>query len=181
MRVFHFALFAACAVLAAPTTAVATPHAVKHAARHAKHFAAKRAPRPDDGIAVPIDEARVITFKQPVATVFIGNPTVADVTMIDSRHAYVLGKTFGATNLIGLNAEHTPVVNAQISVANRMVGSVTLNRGAETYNYSCTRLRCETGPRPGDPLPYVTNTESAASAHADTATKASAVAMGTPQ
>ncbi len=181
MRVFHLALLAACVALVTPSTAIAAPHAVKHPNHPAKHISAKRVARPDDGISVPIDEARVITFKLPIATVFIGNPTVADVTMIDSRHAYVLGKTFGATNLIGLNAEHTPVVNAQISVANRMVGSVTLNRGAETYNYSCTRLHCETGPRPGDPLGYVTNTESAANAHADTATKASAVAMGTSQ
>jgi len=61
------------------------------------------------------------------------------------------------------------------------VGSVTVNRGIETYNYTCTRLHCETNPRPGDPSTYVTNTEGAAQQHEDLGAKAAAVAMGTGQ
>lgn len=114
----------------------------------------------------------MITFTQPISTLFVGNTTIADVTIIDSHHAYLLGKTFGATNMIGLDSNNHQVMNAQINVTNRMVGSVTLNRGAETFNYSCTTLHCETSPRPGDPLPYVTNTEGAAQQHQDAATKA---------
>ena len=138
--------------------------APKHAAKHA-----------DEGLTVPMDEARMITFTQPITTLFIGNTTIADVTIIDSHHAYLLGKTFGATNMIGLDSSNRQVMNAQINVTNRMVGSVTLNRGADTYNYSCTRLHCETSPRPGDPKDYVSNTESSAQQHEDSAAK-SAVA-----
>jgi hypothetical protein len=56
-------------------------------------------------------------------------------------------------------------MNAQINVTNRVVGSVTLNRGAETYNYACTQTHCETSPRPGDPTAYVSNTETTAQQH----------------
>jgi hypothetical protein len=126
----------------------------------------------DGGLSVPMDEAKMITFTQPISTLFVGNTTIADVTIIDSHHAYLLGKTFGATNMIGLDSNNHQVMNAQINVTNRMVGSVTLNRGAETYNYSCTQLHCETNPRPGDPASYVTNTENAAQQHQDAATKA---------
>jgi len=183
MRAIRVALVAAAAFFAAPTFAAIAPasHATKHPTHVAKHSAkhsrvARHVAKPDDGVSVPMDEARVITFKQPVSTVFVGNPYIADVTMIDSRHAYLLGKTFGATNLIGLNAQHTPVVNTQINVSNRQIGAVTLNRGADTYNYSCTRARCETSPRPGDPLAYVNNTEDAATKHQDEGSKAASVA-----
>lgn len=161
MRAFRFAVLAATAFLAVPSIVAAAP---KHAAKHA-----------DEGLTVPMDEARMITFTQPITTLFIGNTTIADVTIIDSHHAYLLGKTFGATNMIGLDSSNHQVMNAQINVTNRMVGSVTLNRGADTYNYSCTRLHCETSPRPGDPKDYVSNTESSAQQHEDSAAK-SAVA-----
>ena len=155
MRALRFAAFTAALVLAAPFAAGAAParHAVKHS------------PRANDGVTVPMDEARVITFTQPVATLFVGNPAVADVTIIDSHHAYLLGKTFGVTNMIGLDAGNHQVMNAQVNVTNRMVGAVTLNRGADTYNYSCTEEHCETNPRPGDPTSFVSTTESTAQQH----------------
>jgi len=158
MRALRFALIAATALLAVPSLAVSAP---KHEVHHNS-----------DGLTVPMDEAKLITFTQPVVTLFVGNPTIADVTIIDSHHAYLLGKTFGATNMIGLDSNNRQVLNSQINVTNRMVGSVTLNRGAATYNYSCTRLHCETSPRPGDPNDYVANTESAAQTHQATAAKA---------
>lgn len=158
MRAFRFAALIAATVLAA-SAAQAAP--AKHAARHAAHA--------NDGVTVPMDEARLITFTQPVATLFVGNPTIADVTIIDSRHAYLLGKTFGTTNMIGLDSGNHQVMNAQVNVTNRMVGSVTLNRGADTYNYSCTELHCETNPRPGDPSAFVNTTESSAQQHENNA------------
>ena len=145
-------------------------------AAHAGHLPKKAAVH-NDGITVPMDEAKVLTFQQPIATLFVGNTTIADVTIIDSHHAYLLGKTFGATNIIGLDADHKQVMNAQVSVTNRMIGSVTVNRGAETYNYTCTRLHCETNPRPGDPQTYVTNTEGATQVHEENSNKAAAMAM----
>src|SRR5690348_11129672 len=141
MRAFRFAALTAAVVVAAPLSAHAAP--AQHVVKHSTHA--------NDGVTVPMDEARVITFTQPVATLFIGNPAVADVTVIDSHHAYLLGKTFGVTNMIGLDSSNHQVMNAQVNVTNRMVGAVTLNRGADTYNYSCTEQHCETNPRPGDP------------------------------
>lgn len=154
----RLALIAATAFMAFPAIGLAAP---KHVARH-----------DSDGLTVPMDEAKLITFTQPVTTLFIGNPVIADVTIIDSHHAYLLGKTFGATNMIGLDANNRQVMNAQINVTNRMVGAVTLNRGADTYNYSCTRLHCETSPRPGDPSAYVSNTQGTVQSQQEASTKA---------
>ncbi|HWD49711.1 MAG TPA: pilus assembly protein N-terminal domain-containing protein [Rhizomicrobium sp.] len=184
MRVSRVALIAVAALIAAPTFAAISPaphgvsaaHAPKKAQKRMAKHVVRHVVHGDAGITVPMDEARVVTFHQPVATLFIGNPMIADVTIIDSRHAYVLGKTFGATNIIGLNEQHATVVNAQLNVTNRMLGAVTLNRGAETYNYTCTPAHCETGPRPGDPQAFVNNTEDAATKHSDDGQKAAAVA-----
>jgi hypothetical protein len=167
MRALRFAFLTA-AILSAPALATAAP-APHHAPRHpiARHEA-----NPNAGFTVAMDEARIITFPQPIATVFVGNPSIADITIIDSHRAYLLGKTFGVTNMIGLDIDHNQVMNKVVAVTNRNGGAVTLNRGADTYNYACTESRCETGPRPGDPAAYVSNTEDAASKHVDMGLKA---------
>ncbi len=124
------------------------------------------------GVLVPMDNVTVVAFKTPVATVYVGNPSVAEITMIDSRHAFLLGKTFGTTNLIALDKDKTVIVNDSVTVSDRRAGAVTVYRGANTYNYSCTTMRCETRPLPGDPQPYFANTEAEASQHEDTGAKA---------
>ncbi len=125
-----------------------------------------------DGVNVPMDEVRMIAFSQPVSTVYVGNPVIADVTMIDPEHAFLLGKTFGETNLIALGANGKPISNERVVVFGRRMGAVTLNRGAQTYNYTCTPLHCETQPVPGDPSDYFGNTHSAIQTHEDQGAKA---------
>lgn len=109
-----------------------------------------------DGISVPMDEARVIAFSKPVQTVFVGNPTVADVNVIDARHAFIMGKAFGSTNLIALDSSGHPVASRHVTV----LGSttlITLNRGPDQYTYACANVRCEHSRAPGDPAePYST-------------------------
>jgi len=100
-------------------------------------------------IALPEDEGRVVKFEKPVATVYIANPVVADVNMIDSTHAYVLGKAFGATNFIAMDARGQPIESSHVTV----FGSshlVTLNRGNQQFTFACVTARCEVSPTPGD-------------------------------
>lgn len=105
-------------------------------------------------ISVPIDQSRVVTFDKPVSTVFVGNPSMGDVTMIDSRHAFVLGKAFGVTNLIALDARGNVVSNDPFTVYGHTANVVTLNRGSNQFTYACAGKRCEAAPVPGDDQPY---------------------------
>jgi hypothetical protein len=135
--------------------------------------------------SVPMDEVRILTFSKPVSTVYMGNTVVADATLIDSKHAFVLGKTMGETNLIAMGAGGKVISNDQIAVFGRRVGMVTLNRGSVQFNFSCTSLQCETQPVPGDDKDYFVNTHSAQQTHEDMANKAgsgggSAVATNQP-
>jgi|SRR6185312_1113749 len=102
-----------------------------------------------DGIAIPMDEARVIAFDRPVQTVFVGNPMIADVNVIDARHAFILGKAFGVTNVIALDSRGNPIASRTVTVLGGGT-LVTLNRGDQQYTYACANARCEHARAPGD-------------------------------
>jgi hypothetical protein len=114
-------------------------------------IAASPARAADNSVALALDEVHTLTFKTPVATVYVGNPTIADVTMLDARHAFVQGKGYGRTNIVALNRDNVQVFNAHITVIGaRDSGTVTLNRGAQRVTLTCAGGRCEPTPTPGD-------------------------------
>lgn len=160
---FAFASSAFAATKAPPHhKAVAHKQTVKHRA----------APKVAGGVSVVMDQVRIVTFNRPVATVFVGNPVIADATVIDPYHAFILGKTFGVTNLIALSAQSQTIANQQITVANRNGGVVTLNKGANQFSYACTSAHCETNPIPGDQKAFFEDNQGSTSTHQDQALKA---------
>lgn len=154
---------------AAPVCPV-KPHHVTHLRKVAVHHTS--------GVGVTIDQARLVSFPQPVKTLYIGNPWIADVSMVDPRHAFVLGKTFGITNLVALSADGKQVSNQQVTVMNNGA-AVTINRGADQFDYMCTPSHCESAPRAGDQQGFAQQTESVAAAHEGAASAAAGVSTTT--
>jgi Flp pilus assembly secretin CpaC len=104
-----------------------------------------------NGVGLALDEVRTLSFKNPIATVYVGNPAVADVTMIDARHAFIQGKSYGRTNIVALNKDNEQVFNTHVAVTGGGGGgTVTLNRGAQRITLTCGGGRCEPTPTPGD-------------------------------
>ena len=103
-----------------------------------------------DDIQIPLDQVRVLEFKAPVKTVFVGNPVIADITVIDPMHVFILGKNFGTTNLVALDAMGREAANDQITVLERPGSAVTLQRGIGKTTLICTQEHCEATPTPGD-------------------------------
>jgi Flp pilus assembly secretin CpaC len=102
-------------------------------------------------LTVTLDEVRTITFASPVATVYVGNPSIADINMIDARHAFIQGKGYGSTNIVAINHDGAQISNTRVSVlSNDRESTVVLNRGAARVTYSCTADHCEATPQPGD-------------------------------
>src|SRR2546423_2883979 len=99
---------------------------------------------------VPLDHGRTVILDRPARTIYIGNPTVADITVVDSRHVFVLGKSFGSTNLIALDAAGEETVNEQVVVTERPGSVVTIQRGIARMDMICTSSLCEGSPVPGD-------------------------------
>jgi hypothetical protein len=164
---------ASLALVAAPALAAGKAPAVKHHKVLHKVQVKHTPPRTHhEGVSVVMDEVRVVTFKRPVATVFVGNPIIADATVIDPYHAFILGKAYGVTNLIALSAQRQTIVDQQITVANRSGGVVTLNKGGAQFTYACTTARCETNPRPGDQKAYYEENQGSINSHEDQSIKA---------
>ena len=102
------------------------------------------------GLSVPMDEVRMMSFTKPVATVYVGNPVIADVNVIDAKRVFVLGKSFGQTNIIALDADGKQVANSRVTVHARSGSTVTLNKGTQQQTFACASGRCENTPTPGD-------------------------------
>ena len=128
----------------------------------AKHVPAVK----NDSVALALDEVHTLTFKNPIATVYVGNPAIADVTMIDARHAFVQGKGYGRTNIVALNSDNVQVFNAHVTViGNEGSGTVTLNRGAQRITLTCAGGRCDPTPMPGDDQKSYEATSNQATTH----------------
>jgi hypothetical protein len=103
-----------------------------------------------DGFAVPLDQVRTVAFSKPAATVYVGNPSIAEINMIDARHAFVLGKSFGTTNIVALDSAGHEVANTFVTVSGSNGQMVTLTKGSTQTTFSCVGNHCEVAPQPGD-------------------------------
>ena len=124
------------------------------------------------GIALTMDEVRTITFEKPIATVYVGNPAIADITMIDARHAFLLGKSYGRTNIVALNHDGDQVFNDRVSVASGGNETLTLNRGSQRITYNCVDNHCQPAPIPGDGKEAYEQMTGEFASHGDAARKA---------
>lgn len=101
-------------------------------------------------ISVEIDQASLVRLERPAATIVMGNPSVADVSLRDGTTAFVIGRTFGTTNMIVLDAAGIEIANIRVQVgATNGSGVVVLSRGSDQHNYNCA-TRCERVLVPGD-------------------------------
>lgn len=94
-------------------------------------------------VVVLIDHLRRLGFRDEVQTVLIGNPAIADVTMISTTEAVVTARTVGTTNMIFLNAGGLAIADFEVLVREGESQRVVLRRGpTETAIYQCAP-RCE--------------------------------------
>jgi Flp pilus assembly secretin CpaC len=89
------------------------------------------------GVYVDVDRARVVRMPDGAHTLIIGNPLIADVTMLKANRLLVItGKSFGTTNLILLDDAGSEVSEQTITVTPPMDKVVVL-RGARRESYAC--------------------------------------------
>jgi hypothetical protein len=88
-------------------------------------------------IVVPVDNARLIKLPERAATVVIGNPLIADLSIQPGGLAVITGKGYGATNVIVLDKAGA-VLNEQIvEVLGPLDPTVVVYRGVTRQTYSC--------------------------------------------
>ena len=99
--------------------------------------AALAAPVRPDAIAVNVDQAKLVKLPERVATIVVGNPLIADVTLQPGGIVVVTGKGYGATNFIAMDRTGEVLVDRVIQVEGPTDQLVTVYRGIERESYSC--------------------------------------------
>ncbi len=113
-------------------------------------------PNPD-AIAVNVDQAKLVRLPGRVATIVVGNPLIADVTLQPGGMIVVTGKGYGATNFIALDRAGEVLVDRIIQVEGPTDRLVTVYRGVERESYSCMPI-CQRRITLGDGDNYFKNT-----------------------
>jgi Flp pilus assembly secretin CpaC len=90
-----------------------------------------------DAIAVNVDQAKLVRLPGKVATIVVGNPLVADVTLQTGGVIVVTGKGYGATNFIAMDRSGEVLVDRMIQVEGPSDRMITVYRGVERESYSC--------------------------------------------
>lgn len=93
-------------------------------------------PRPDT-VMVSVDQAKLVKLPSGVATIVVGNPLIADVTLQNGGIVVVTGKGYGATNFIAMDRGGGILVDRLIQVGGPTDELVTVYRGTERETYSC--------------------------------------------
>lgn len=96
----------------------------------------------ETGIAVVLNQAKIVKIARPADTIVIGNPEIADAAVQDATTIVLTGKGFGVTNMVVLDKEGSPIVDEQIIVSRHDPLSVRIYRRAQVQTLSCTPF-CE--------------------------------------
>ncbi len=89
-------------------------------------------------IAVYLDQARILKLPDRAATVVIGDPLIADLSLQPGGLAIVTGKAYGATNVIVLDKSGAVLMERMVEVKAPEEPIVMVYRGVTRQTYSCT-------------------------------------------
>jgi Flp pilus assembly secretin CpaC len=122
-----------------------------------------------EAVAVNVDQAKLVRLPGKVATIVVGNPLIADVSLQPGGIIVVTGKGYGATNFIALDRAGEVLVDRLIQVEGPSDQLVTVYRGVERESYSCMPV-CQRRITLGDGGEYFKATMDQAGSLSSTAT-----------
>lgn len=99
--------------------------------------------------SVPASHAGLIRLSEDATGLVVGNPSIADAMLYDSRTIVVTGKVYGRTNLIALNSEGQIIETTDIAVTETDRGTLQVFRNNQRYSFTCDPV-CESVPMIGD-------------------------------
>jgi Flp pilus assembly secretin CpaC len=104
-------------------------------------------------VNIVLDQASILKLPEKVATIVIGNPSVADGSLQSGGLLVVTGKGYGTTNLIALDQRGNELAEYALKVSAPKDGRVTIYRGVERETWSCVP-NCERSVVLGDSQTY---------------------------
>jgi Flp pilus assembly secretin CpaC len=92
-------------------------------------------------LSVRMNQNAALRLSGPARSVVVGNPAIADVTMLDARSLVVVGKAYGVTNLMVMDAAGRTILDRQV-VVTAPDSAMTYFKGGRPQTYACAD-RCE--------------------------------------
>ena len=88
-------------------------------------------------ILITVDQAMVIRLPGEARAIVVGNPAIADATIVDPQTLVITGRSFGTTNLIVLDVNGAIMTQEMFTVQSSLA-QVTVYRRSIRETYSCT-------------------------------------------
>jgi len=95
-----------------------------------------------DTLTVFVDQATVTKLPEKVATIVVGNPLIADVTLQSGGLLVVTGKGYGSTNVVALDRAGNVLMEKAVQVQGPRDEVIFVYRGVLRETYSC-QPNCE--------------------------------------
>ncbi|MDQ8727016.1 pilus assembly protein N-terminal domain-containing protein [Bradyrhizobium sp. LHD-71] len=108
-------------------------------------------------ISVVVDQAKLIKLPENIATIVVGNPLIADVSLQSGGTVVVTGKGYGTTNVMALDRQGNVLIDRTVQVEGPTDKLVTVYRGLDRESYSCTPI-CQRRITLGDTPTYFSAT-----------------------
>lgn len=87
---------------------------------------------------VEIDQAQRVQLRGAAGSVIVGNPAIADVTVVDANTLYITGKGYGVTEIVAVDAIGRTLFQSQVIVTDGAgAGRVRIWRGSHATEMAC--------------------------------------------
>ena len=87
---------------------------------------------------VEIDQAARVQLRGPAGSVIVGNPLIADVTVVDANTLYITGKGYGVTEIVAVDINGRTVFQSEVVVSESSgTGRVRVWRGGQATEMAC--------------------------------------------
>jgi Flp pilus assembly secretin CpaC len=86
---------------------------------------------------VPINHAQRIDVRGDAASVVVGNPKIASVTVVGAHILYIMGRGAGSTNVVVLDKSGRTLFTGEVTVA-ATGANVSLYRGDRRIQVNCS-------------------------------------------
>ena len=86
---------------------------------------------------IDIDQSTRVPLRAPAGSVIVGNPRIADVTVVDANTLFITGKGYGVTEVVAVDVLGRTVFQSEIVVTAGDSGRVRVWRGARPTEMAC--------------------------------------------
>ena len=97
-------------------------------------------------LRIIVDFAAILHIEGGMSVIAVGNPAIADASLVNRSTLIVTGHLAGTTNVVALDDAGRVLADVLVRVSAQKPGMVNVRRGTQVEVYSCINGLCESGP-----------------------------------